>query len=131
MSWSAASLVVLLAATPTQPRRFNSEPVVTASVGLIGVALGAWRLAVADRVYQALIELRPQAATQAEAALILQQARTHADQGKGETAVGAVLLVMGGAMVVASLLWFLLEGAQTTDWLIAPGPGGLSAMVRF
>lgn len=131
MSWCAASLAVVLAASPPGAQRFNLEPVVLGVVGLAGVAVGASRFAVADRLYDQLLSIPLTATSREEAASFLARGRALAFSGKSETALGGVLVAMGGAALVAGVLWFVLEGRTTADWLVSPTATGAAAVLRF
>ena len=117
MTWCAASLALVLAATPPGARRFNTEPVVLAATGAIAVGFSAWRFAVADLILAEMNDLPTSASSRAQAVEILTRARALAFTGNSETALAGMLAVMGGALIVTGLVWFLVEGSTTTDWL--------------
>lgn len=122
MSWCAGGLALVLSAAPLPSaergaRRFNTEPVVLAATGAIAVAFSAWRFVVADGILRKMNELPTSASSRAHAVEILTTARTLAFTGNSETALAGTLAVMGGALLIAGLVWFLVEGSTTTDWL--------------
>ncbi|MBL8918377.1 MAG: hypothetical protein JNJ54_05915 [Myxococcaceae bacterium] len=133
MSVSGVGLSLLLASSPASPTttRLNLEPILLGIAGLAGAGVGAWRLAVADARYQALQEIPLSAGSAAEAASRLREARSFVFQGKAETVAGVTLLAAGATLVAGSVLWLLLEGVRTPDWLVAPGPQGMSVVGRF
>lgn len=134
MSWGAVGLSVVLAASPSaapSARRLNVEPIVLAAVGALGAGLGAWRLTVADAQYQALRAVPLMASSPKEASQLLRQAQALTFRGKSETLAGTLLLAAGGAVVAASLVWLLVEGFDTQDWLVAPSPQGVALVGRF
>lgn len=119
MTWCAASLSLILAATPPGARRFNLEPVVLAVTGAVGIGFSAWRFQQADLVYLKLKDVPTTASSQAEAVEFLARGRALAFTGNSETALAGTLALMGGALIITGILWFLLEGRETTDWLSA------------
>lgn len=131
MSWSAACLSLVLASSPAQPQRLNLEPLGFGLAGLVVAGVGAWRLVVADELYARLGMVPSTASSAQEAAALLSSARTLVAAGKLETTAGRALLVIGGAVAVASTLWFLLEGPTTRDWWVSVGPTGVSLAATF
>lgn len=121
MSCCVGCLALVLAATPPSvqsgARRFNSEPVVLAATGALAVGLSAWRFAVADGILVEMNALPTSASSRLEAVQILTRARALAFTGNSETALAGMLAVMGGAFLITGLVWFLVEGSTTTDWL--------------
>ncbi|MDP3232928.1 MAG: hypothetical protein Q8N26_09135 [Myxococcales bacterium] len=124
MSWCAGCLSFVLAAAPPSvqsgARRFNTEPVVLAATGAIAVAFSAWRFVVADgqlAQLDLLSEESKRVTTQADAVKILGSAREAAFIGNAETSLGGVLALMGAAFIITGVIWFLVEGRETTDWL--------------
>lgn len=134
MSWGAVGLSVVLAASPSpavSARRLNVEPIVLAAAGALAAGLGAWRLTVADAHYRALFAIPLMASSPGEAARLLLQAQDLTFRGKSETLAGTLLLATGGAVIAASLVWLLVEGFDTQDWLVAPAPQGVALVGRF
>lgn len=121
MSWCTGCLALVLAAAPPSvqsgARRFNTEPVVLAATGAIAVGFSAWRFAIADGILAEMNGLSTSASSRAEAVQILTRARALAFTGNSETALAGMLAVMGGVLIVTGLVWFLVEGSSTTDWL--------------
>ena len=122
MSWCAGCLALVLAAAPAPSvelgaRRFNVEPVVLAATGAIVVWLSAWRFAVATQILDEMNGLPTSASSRAQAVEILTRARTLAFTGNSETALAGSLAVMGSLLIITGLVWFLVEGSTTTDWL--------------
>lgn len=130
MSWSAVFLSVVLVASPP-PKRFNLEPIGFGVAGLVAAGLGVWRLTVADKLYERLGLVSPNASSAEEAAALLGTASSLVAQGKQETFAGGALLFVGGAVAVASALWFVVEGPFTRDWLVSVGPQGVSVAASF
>lgn len=120
MTWCAAVLSLVVAATPPQPRRFNLEPVVLVATGAVAIAFSAWRFQRADVLYRQLKDVPTSATSQAEAAMILGQARALAFTGNSEQALAGTLALFGSVLLVTGVLWFLVEGRETTDWLTVP-----------
>jgi hypothetical protein len=120
MTWCAASLALVLAATPPGARRFNSEPVALAGAGVVALAFSAWRFGAAETLYGQLVDLKVRSTSvtsPAEAAKILSEARALAFNGNSETALAGTLAIMGSLLLVTGIVWFLVEGRETTDWL--------------
>lgn len=130
MSWSAVFLAVVLVASPP-PRRFNAEPIGFGVAGLVAAGLGVWRLTVADQLYRRLGMVSSTATSAQEAALLLNTAQRLVVEGKRETFAGGALLFVGGAVALASALWFFVEGPSTRDWLVSVGPQGVSVATKF
>ncbi|MER2565036.1 MAG: hypothetical protein ABTQ32_30210 [Myxococcaceae bacterium] len=130
MSWSAVFLAVVLVASPP-PRRFNAEPIGFGVGGLVAAGLGVWRLTVADQLYRRLGMVSSTATSAQEAALLLNTAQRLVVEGKRETFAGGALLFVGGAVALASALWFFVEGPSTRDWLVSVGPQGVSVATKF
>jgi hypothetical protein len=130
MTWAAVGLSLLVAAAPAK-RRFNVEPFVLGAAGLLGAGMGAWRLVEAEARYRELLAIPAKASTAAEAQALLRQASRLVVRGESESVAGVVLLAAGGALVLASVVWLVVEGFETTDWLVAPGPQGVSVVGRF
>lgn len=135
MSWAALGLSAVLASTPSasvsSARRLNVEPFVLAAAGVAGVGVGVWQLLDADARYKALLAIPSQATSPAEAALLLQEAKSLVFRGKSQTVAGVALIAVGAAAVVGALVWLLVEGLTTTDWLVAPTAQGISLVGRF
>lgn len=130
MSWSAVFLAVVLVASPP-PQRFNAEPIGFGVAGLVAAGLGVWRLTVADQLYRRLGMVSSTATSAQEAALLLNTAQRLVVEGKRETFAGGALLFVGGAVALASALWFFVEGPSTRDWLVSVGPQGVSVATKF
>lgn len=130
MSWSAVFLAVVLVASPP-PQRFNAEPIGFGVAGLVAAGLGVWRLTVADQLYRRLGMVSSTATSAQEAALLLNTAQRLVVEGKRETFAGGALLFVGGAVALASALWFFVEGPSTRDWLVSVGPQGVSVAAKF
>ena len=135
MSWAALGLSAVLASTPSasvsSARRLNVEPFVLAAAGVAGVGVGVWQLLDADARYKALLAIPSQATSPAEAALLLQEAKSLVFRSKSQTVAGVALIAVGAAAVVGALVWLLVEGLTTTDWLVAPTAQGISLVGRF
>lgn len=129
MSWSATCLSVVLASSP--PQRLNVEPIGFGVAGLLVMGVGAWRLAVAQQRFEELTAVPSKASSAEEAARLLATARALVVTGELETTAGTALLFVGGAVAVASALWFFIEGPTTRDWWLAVGPQGVSMGTKF
>lgn len=130
MTWSALCLSVVLAASPP-PQRFNAEPIGFGIAGLVVAGVGVWRFVVAQALFERLGMVSPNASSAQEAAGLLATARALVVAGKFETTAGAALVVVGGALAVASAIWFFVEGPTTRDWLVSVGPQGVSLSAQF
>lgn len=133
MGWSALSLCLVLASSSSTPQvtRLNLEPILLGVAGLIGAGVGAWRLGEAEARYQDLKAIPLSAGSAAQAASLLRDARSLVFRGEAETVAGVAFIAVGAAALTGSLVWLLVEGLRTPDWLITPGPQGVAVVGRF
>ncbi len=125
---SAVDRLALLAATEVGarfgvvPPRANPLPLVGLVVGGVVAAGGGVLLGLAAGDDAAL---RAKAPTSYADALLVKQA------GELKQGLGLGLVATGGAVLVGSLLWRLLGGAEAPKVALAPAPGGLGVWGTF
>lgn len=113
MTLPALALAVVLAAPTPPERRFNVEPLIIGVTGALLVGAGVWRLAVANGLSADFARFNPPVTTPEEARMALATANDFRDRGRGESNLAATFFVMGGVLLVSSVLWLLFEGFDT------------------
>jgi hypothetical protein len=142
------AVAVMVGATPEVPARktLNVEPIVVGAVGLVAGAVGAWRLVESNQVLrqmESLVALASGASANTsvlarcsemgtDAAALLRCGRTLQHQGTIETVLGNTLLIAGGVLVAASVVWLLVEGVERSPITVTPAltPTGGAVVVQ-
>jgi Co/Zn/Cd efflux system component len=142
------AVAVMVGATPEVPARrsFNVEPLVVGAVGLVAAGVGAWRLVESERMVTLMGQLVDEAQgtmsgldfertcgdARTDAGALLRCGRALQHRGTIETVLGNTLVIMGSVLVVASVVWLLVEGFERSPIVVTPAltPTGGAVVVQ-
>ncbi len=112
-------------------------PLITAGAGLVGVAVGAGFMALADSQRQDIADAANASGDlplSADPEMNQVQAYQTQDDARDNDELGTAILAVGASVAIGGAIWWLFseeEGTTQAAWDMNLGPGGLSLTGRF